>query len=70
MRREKTILLSQCNLCVTDSQCEIHIFELLMEDSECVVSEATPCAVVKKQTNKKKKQKNTAYFVDVTLCCV
>ena len=72
MRREKTILLSQCNLCVTDSQCEIHIFELLMEDSECVVSEATPCAVVKKQTKKKKKTKKHSLFCwcDSVLCLV
>ena len=69
MRREKTILLSQCNLCVTDSQCEIHIFELLMEDSECVVSEATPCAVVKKQTNKKKNKK-TQLILLMWLCAV
>ena len=47
MREEKANLLSQCNLCVADSRCEIHIFELLMQDSECVVSEATSCAVVK-----------------------
>ena len=47
MREEKANLLSQCNLCVADSRCEIHIFELLMQDSECVVSETTSCAVVK-----------------------
>ena len=72
MRREKTILLSQCNLCVTDSQCEIHIFELLMEDSECVVSEATPCAVVKKTNKQKKKTKKHSLFCwcDSVLCLV